>query len=441
MTTLADTNAAKIVEFDNFLEGSSKLQAFAPGRTELAGNHVDHQGGVILAGTIAQGMHARAAENGTDLVRVVSEGFEPFAISLHELRSTKDAAPDPAEFFTTKSLAKGMILVMEAKAADTAVSMPTEAASAGSDSEAAGEGAAATCEAVRGFDLQVSSTLPVGGGLSSSAAFEMLLGVVLNKMFFGDCFDTMELPAIGQDVEARFFGKPTGRMDQTVIAAGGVVVVDFFDDANTKIKQLTSTFADFGMGVCLVDTHTDHSVNTELFNMIPGEMWDVAKHQGVERLEETPAARTVSEHAQIRDDLGDRPFLRALHYHREVELVRKRAAALEAGDMATYCLGTALSGASSAQYLQNVSDYSAQQPAMVAMALCDYVLDQLAGSTLALDERGVARIHGGGFGGTIQVYVPLDKIEAFAAKMDELLGEGSTNILEFTSKGAYAEWL
>lgn len=394
--------------------------AFAPGRTELAGNHVDHQNGVVLTSTISLGISGKAQPNGSNAIRVESEGFEPFAVSLGEEGWSR---PKEAEFNTTAGLVRGAAAEMQAAGVNVA-----------------------------GFDLKVTSTLPTGGGLSSSAAFELLMTRTIEALFAGQQFSPLEHAKMTHRVECDFFGKKSGFMDQTAIAMGGINLIDFAFDP-PRVDKLDASFADAGWDVCLVDMGIDHSANVELFQSIPGEMWQVADLLGTLRagkpmphagqpeggftLGQFDEGLLLAHSEQVRKQLGDRPFLRALHYYREVREVRQRAVALCKKDMGEYCRLTALSGASSAQYLQNVTEFGAQQPGMVALAVVDSVLDQLAMQTRG--PRGVCRVHGGGFGGSLQVYIPKAQIAFFEMCVEQRLGEGSVLVLELTKEGAWAK--
>ena len=403
--------------FTDFLESECKVSAFAPGRTELAGNHVDHQGGCVIAATIAQGMHATACENGTGLVRVESAGFDPFSFALADMR----AHPRQIEAQgSSRALVSGMVYELE---------------------QAAGTPA-------RGFDIAIESDLPEGGGLSSSAAFEVLIGCALNTLFFNERFSAMELARCAQRVETDWFGKPCGLMDQAVIALGGIVALDFASE-EPAVETLAFDFEQAGLSVVLVDVHADHADATPDYASIPRDMSAAARLCGATRLADVSEDRLIEHMGAIRAKLGDKAALRALHFLHESKLVEARVRALAANDAAAWCQASALSAASSAQYLQNVSDGGEQQPAMVALALADAVLDGLDGldgersaaCALAPHQRGVARIHGGGFGGSIQVYLPTRKARAFMEQMDGLLGAESCNLLTFTPIGAHATWM
>ena len=376
------------------------VRAFAPGRTELAGNHLDHQGGLVVAAAVGQGIEVLARPNGRGTACVRSRGFMPFEIAI---AGEGDLAPRLEEAGTSAGLVRGMVAGLRAAGV-----------------------------AVPGFDLQVSTTLPPGGGLSSSAAFEMAVGRALEALACADAMPPLELAAIGARAEREFFGKPCGLLDQSAIACGGICVLDFADPDRPTAEPIAFDFAEHGYAVVLVDTRCDHSEFTAEYARIVDDMSAAAGFFGARRLCEVPERDF---HARIREvsrRLGDSVALRGLHYYNELHLVKLREAALRAGDMEAYLQATRRSAVSSAQYLQNVSvSGSARQPAMLALALADRLLD----------GRGACRIHGGGFGGTIQVYVPLDLLEPFASGIEATLGRGVCNVVEVRMQGASAERL
>lgn len=393
--------------------------AFAPGRTELAGNHVDHQNGVVLTSTLSLGISGEALASGNDVIRVDSEGFDPVLISLSDADWMQ---PRESEFNTTAGLVRGAAAMM-AKA---------------------GVG-------VEGFDMKITSTLPTGGGLSSSAAFELLMTRTIERLFASKELGPLEHAKMTHVVECDYFGKKSGYMDQTAIAVGGINLIDFAHEI-PQVTRIDECFADAGWDVCLVDVGVDHSTNVNLFASIPSEMWQVAdllatvraprpmphagQPEGSFTLGQFDEGVLLSKADLVREQLGDRPFMRALHYYREVRLVRQRAKALHDGNMAEFARLTALSGASSAQYLQNVTDFDSSQPAMVALSVVDAVLDQLAQQTKG--PRGVARIHGGGFGGSLQVYIPHAQAGFFTMCVESVLGDDCVLRLELTKEGAWA---
>ena len=382
-----------------------EVQVYAPGRTELAGNHTDHQGGRVIAAAVDCGVRMIAQPNGTTRARVESEGFAPFEIDI------VDVEPRTEERFTTAALVRGIVAGLRAR--DVIVG---------------------------GFDVRVTSTVPAGGGLSSSAAFELALARALVGLFApegeqparcgsatvgeGD-LSPLALARIGQAAERDYFGKACGLMDQLAVALGGVVAIDFADD-EPRVERVDFDFAQQGYALCLVDTHCDHSRYTEEYSQVPRDMNAVAELLGAPVLSRISEKTFLSSFDDVRAKLGDVPALRALHYYHENRLVDARTAALRAGDVDGFLRFTRLSGASSAQYLQNVSTYDRrEQPAMVALALAD----------LFLQGEGACRIHGGGFGGTVQAFVPIGRIDAFTRMMDDHLGPDSCHAYRVDAQG------
>ena len=366
------------------------LAVHAPARSEISGNHTDHEGGHVIAGALNVAIDGVAAANGTDRVRVASAGYPTFEISLDSLDERED------EHVTTAGLVRGMAACM-----------------------------ARTGRTPAGFDLAMTSDIPSGGGLSSSAAVEAALGRVMEALWEGPAVSPVELAKMGQFAENRYFGKPCGLMDQAAVCLGGLAFMDFEDAAEPRTAKLELDFDAAGYALCLVDVGCDHAPFTADYAAVPVEMQQVAREFGHERLCEVDPAEFDRLLPELREKLGDRAILRAIHYWRENELVDKRWDALTAGDIDRE------SGASSAMFLQNVSTGGSFQPAMLALGLAERILD----------GRGATRIHGGGFGGSVQCFVPIDMVEDFTAQMNAWLGEGACVHYQIAEKGAHAEWL
>lgn len=372
------------------------LAVHAPARSEISGNHTDHEGGHVIAGALNVAIDGVAAANGTDRVRVASAGYPTFEISLDSLDERED------EHVTTAGLVRGMAACM-----------------------------ARTGRTPAGFDLAMTSDIPSGGGLSSSAAVEAALGRVMEALWEGPEVTPVELAKMGQFAENRYFGKPCGLMDQAAVCLGGLAFMDFEDAAEPRTAKLELDFDAAGYALCLVDVGCDHAPFTADYAAVPVEMQQVAREFGHERLCEVDPAEFDRLLPELREKLGDRAILRAIHYWRENELVDKRWDALTAGDIDRFLELTRESGASSAMFLQNVSTGGSFQPAMLALGLAERVLD----------GRGATRIHGGGFGGSVQCFVPLDMVEDFTAQMNAWLGEGACVHYQIAEKGAHAAWL
>ena len=376
--------------------GRRLVRVEAPARTEIAGNHTDHEGGDVIAGALNRSILGVAAANGTNEVRLSSEGFDPITVSLDELEPRAD------EKVTTTGLVRGMAAQL-----------------------------ATTGRIPQGFDLVMTSDIPSGGGLSSSAALELAIGRVMEILWEGPTVNAPTLARMGQISEQRYFGKPCGLMDQMSVAVGGIAHMSFLDPENPVVTRLDFDFERAGYAICLVDVGCDHSRFTDEYAAVPDEMHAVAHEFGVDRLCEVDAESFDAAVPALREKLGDRALLRAIHYYREEELVHARRDALAAGDIDGFLELTRESGASSAMFLQNVSCGGSYQPAMVALGLAERLLAGL----------GATRIHGGGFGGSIQAFVPLDDVRDFTSGMDSWLGEGSCERYAISTEGARASWL
>lgn len=373
------------------------LSVTVPARSEIAGNHTDHEGGDVIGGALDANVQAVCAANGTSTVRVESVGYGGFEIDLADL------AMQESERETTASLARGMAAEL-----------------------------AATGREPRGFDLIMQSSIPAGSGLSSSAAVELAFGRAMEALWEGDAIDPVTLAKMAQRTENNYFGKPCGLLDQLAEALGGLAHMSFADPDTPATEKLALDFEEHGYALVLVNVGSDHSALTGEYAAVPGEMKAVAAAFGKERLCEVDPAAFDARVNVLRRELGDRPVLRALHYWYENELVAKRWAALQAGDIEEFLALTRASGSSSAMYLQNVSVGGApEQPAMVALGLAQRLLE----------NDGAVRIHGGGFGGSIQAFVPLDRVDAFCTGMDGWFGQGASRHYRIVSEGAGYQWL
>ncbi|MCI1666347.1 MAG: galactokinase [Atopobiaceae bacterium] len=376
--------------------GRDLVTVCSPARSEISGNHTDHEGGRVIAGALDRNIIGLAAANGTDEIRLTSEGFDPIEVPLDDLEPQED------EKVTTAGLVRGM--------AHELVS---------------------TGRVASGFDIAMTSNIPAGGGLSSSAALELALGRVMEALWDGAPVDAATLARMGQTAENDYFGKPCGLMDQLAVALGGLAHMDFADPAKPTFAKLALDFEDMGYALCLVDVGCDHSQFTDEYAAVPVEMQAVARAFGKTRLLDVDEDEFDAAVPALRRELGDRAVLRAIHFWREDELVDARWDALKAADIDSFLELTRESGASSAMFLQNVACGDAFQPAMVALGLAERTLK----------GHGAARIHGGGFGGSIQAFVPLDEVGRFTSAMDGWLGEGACQRYAIAEEGASASWL
>ena len=367
----------------------------APGRTELSGNHTDHQHGCVLAGAVNLDMLAAVRCNGTQTIRIMSKGYPMSVVELSEL------TPKEEEINTTPALIRGV----------------------------AARFTQLGCN-VQGFDAYMESTVLPGSGLSSSAAFEVLIGTIINHLFFEAKVSQPEVAMIGQYAENVFFGKPCGLMDQMASSVGGMVAIDFGDPKNPVIQQVDFDFPSCGHALCIIDTRASHADLTDEYAAIPNELKGICAHFGKTVLREVDEAEFYQEMPVLRKTCGDRAVIRAVHFFAENARVPKQVQALQQGDFDRYLQIMKESGYSSYMYLQNVipAGYTKNQDVAIALALCEHYL---AG-------RGGYRVHGGGFAGTVQAFVPFDILEDFCAGIDSVLGEGACHVLSIRPQGGVA---
>lgn len=279
--------------------------------------------------------------------------------------------------------------------------------------------------------MVMASDIPSGGGLSSSAAYELALCRAMEALWPGPEVNAVEAAKMAQRVEQDWFGKPCGLMDQLAVSLGGLAYMDF-EHEEPRAEKLSCDFATYGYALVLTNVGCDHSAYTDEYAAVPVEMKLVAETLGSTRLCEVREDALLQRLPSLRRELGDRPVLRALHYFQEMDLVDERWDALKEGDMRTFLALTQRSGASSAMFLQNVSTSGTrEQDAMVALALSERLLG----------GRGATRIHGGGFGGSIQAFVPLDAVDDYVDHMDEWLGANASKVYAISDEGAVAQWI
>lgn len=363
-----------------------------PGRTEIGGNHTDHQHGHVLCGSVDLDMLACAAPNGLDVIRVHSEGYPALEVALDSLSPRED------EKNTSAALVRGVA----AKIAELGHTL---------------------C----GFDAYVTSNVLSGSGLSSSAAYEVLIGNILNHLCCGGALDPVEIAKIGQYAENVYFGKPCGLMDQMGSAVGGAVAIDFHDPASPVVRRADYDFSASGHALCIVDTASSHGDLTDDYADITREMGAVAAYFGQKFLRDVPEADFHAALPALRASCGDRAVLRAMHYYEDDRRAVEEAEALAAGDFPRFLALVNASGLSSALHLQNT--WSISDPRQQAIPVCLAVGRELLAGT------GAIRVHGGGFAGTIQAFVPNDKLVSFKSGMEALLGPGKCHILHIRPQG------
>ena len=363
-----------------------------PGRTELGGNHTDHQHGHGLAASVNLDTIACVVPNGSRTIRVKSRHHRMAEVDLDELSRR------PEETGNSVSLVRGVAARISQLGYQ-----------------------------VGGFDAYTTTRVLRGSGLSSSAAFEVLVSTILNHLFCGGALTTTQLAQISQYAENAYFGKPCGLMDQLSCATGGVIAIDLKDPAAPTLRQVQADLDALGYALCVIDSRASHADLTADYAAITREMCQVAACFGREVLGDVDPDQFRRSLSTVRATCGDRAALRAIHFFQDDRRVELERRALEAGDMDAFLHHVRQSGRSSFMYLQNVSNYreSRSQPIALLLAVAE---DLLAG-------RGACRVHGGGFAGTIQAFVPTDALESFVAGMETVTGQGACHVLNFRPVG------
>ena len=364
----------------------------APGRTEISGNHTDHQHGCVLAGAVNLDTVAAVRINGTNKIRIQSKGYPMCEVSLDQL------TPVESEINSTPALVRGV----------------------------AARFAEFGCE-VKGFDAYCESTVLPGSGLSSSAAYEVLIGTIINGLFFDKKLSAIEIAQVGQYAENVFFGKPCGLMDQMASSVGGMVFIDFKNPQAPVVEKIDFDFASAEHALCIIDTGAEHADLTDEYAAVPGELKALCQILGEGELRSISKMDFYNNIQRVREEVGDRAVLRAIHVYDENQRVKLQKKALQAGDFNAFLSYVTESGLSSWRYLQNVIPAGRKEKQEVAFALT--IAEKL------LNGRGACRVHGGGFAGTIQAFVPNDLLEEFKSGMESVLGEGSCYVLSIRPQG------
>lgn len=375
--------------------GDGEVSVFSvPGRTEISGNHTDHNHGRVIAAAVDPDVIAIVSRREDGIVRVKSEGFDEDVIDLGSL-----SAPSKDAFFTSAALIAGVAMGMKNRGLS-----------------------------VCGFDAYTTSNVRKGSGISSSAAFEVLIGKIFSVLACGDSVPHDELARIAQYAENVYFGKPSGLMDQTACAVGSIVTIDFENPEKALIERIPFDLAGQGYAICVTYTGGNHADLNDDYASIPSEMKAVAKTFGRDVLRGISMQELIGAMPKLRETLGDRAILRAYHYLNENERVALQVDALKAGDFTAFLSLVKESGRSSFCYLQNV--YTNINPAEQGISLA------LALSEILLCGKGACRVHGGGFAGTVQAFVPLEDVEAYRAGMNAVFGEGACSVFRIRSEGA-----
>ena len=388
--------AAAIDEFAAIYGADRDVTLYSvAGRSELSGNHTDHNHGCVVAASIDLDIIAVAAAREDSVIRIKSEGFPEDVVDFNEY-----TAPVEARFGSSASIIAGMC--------------------AGFKKDG---------YSIGGFDAYTTSNVLKGSGLSSSAAFEDMVGNILSHLYNDGKVDNVEIAKLAQYSENVFFGKPCGLMDQVACAVGGIVAIDFNDPKAPVIEKVPFDISAAGYNLCIVNTGGNHADLTDDYASVPAEMKAVAAHFGKAVLREVDESSFVAEIPALREKLGDRAILRALHFFAENKRVAAQKNALLGGDLDAFFSEVLASGKSSFCYLQNVYTAKNLSEQGLSLALC------LAEQYLA-SRGGAWRVHGGGFAGTIQAYVSMAEVEGFRALMDGVFGESKCIVLRIRPEGA-----
>lgn len=389
-TAVASQKPRYIKTIEKFIEmfGDDRdvLVLSAPGRTEICGNHTDHNNGKVLAASINLDAIAVAAKNDSCIIHEKSEGHSMNTVDLSDLN------PNEADFGKSSAMIKGVAAGLNIWGYQ-----------------------------IGGFDACTTSDVMGGSGLSSSAAFEVLLGTVISHLFNDGNIDAVTVAKAAQYSENVFFGKPSGLLDQMASSVGTFVTIDFESTENPVIKKVDFDFAKSGYSLCIVDTHGNHSDLTDDYAAVRGEMESVAEAMGKRVLREIPAEEFFRAIPDLVGKVNDRAILRASHFYNENVRVEKAIDALEGNDFEAFKQIINQSGLSSFLYNQNVYTTNNPTEQKLSLALCI--------SQHILDGKGAWRVHGGGFAGTIQAFVPADCLEEYKSTMDAVFGEGSCYVL------------
>lgn len=378
------------------LFGDAQLSLFsAPGRTEVGGNHTDHQHGCVLAGSVDLDVIAVVAPLQEAKVIIQSEGYPMDTVDLSALEA------DPAEEGKAAALIRGMCAYMQ---------------KAGYK--------------VGGFKAYTTSNVLKGSGLSSSAAFEVLIGNIISGLFNGGAVEPVEIAQMAQKAENVYFGKPSGLMDQMASAVGGFTAIDFNDPQNPVIESVSFDLAAHDHSLCIVNTGGNHADLTKDYADVTVECKNISAYFGKAFLRDVDEAEIYANIADLRSRFGDRAVLRAIHFFNDSRRAVQEKAALKKNDFAAFLRLVNMSGNSSFKYLQNVYSTSAVSVQGLSLALC--LAEQV------LNGEGASRVHGGGFAGTIQAFVPNNRLEEFRSVMEAAFGAGQVYVLNIRPVGGTA---
>lgn len=394
-TDVKDRYIKAISCFTNYFKATDDMRMFsAPGRTEVGGNHTDHEHGCVLTGSVNLDVIAIVSKNDDNVVRIKSEGYPLDEVSLDELDI------NPNEEGKAISLIRGVIAFFK---------------------EAGYE--------IGGFDAYTTSNVLKGSGLSSSAAFEVLICNIL-KGLYGNDISAEEIAKISQKAENVYFGKPCGLLDQMACSVGGFTAIDFMDPNNPIIEKVDFDLSSFNHSLCIINTGGNHADLTDDYAAITRDCKAVSRFFGCEFLRDVSVDEFYANIANVRSKLGDRAVLRAIHIFDENERAIAQKKVLQNKNFDEFLRLINESGNSSYKYLQNVYSVSAPNEQGISLGL--------AISEKALSGKGACRVHGGGFAGTIQCFVPNEILDEFKEKLENVFGEGSCYILNIRPFGGYA---
>lgn len=373
--------------------GAGEAEIFsAPGRSEVGGNHTDHQHGEVLAASINLDTIGIVRQTEDNQIRIISDDYDEVIVSLDDI-GCKDEEKE-----TTTALIKGVVAGFMERGYN-----------------------------VGGFRAYATSDVLIGAGLSSSAAFETLIGTILSGLYNDMSISAIEIAIIGQYAENVYFGKPCGLMDQMACSVGNLVRIDFKDPKKPEVEKLDFNMSEYGYSLCITDTKGSHADLTDEYAAVPREMKNIAKYFGKEVLRDVEYLSVLKAIPELREKYGDRSVLRALHFFHENERVQKEVNALKNKDITLFLENVKASGDSSFKYLQNVYSGSDIENQNISVALLM--------SDISLKEEGVSRVHGGGFAGTIQAFVKNEYVESYKILMDNVFGEGSCKDLRIRKYG------
>ncbi|MDO4336917.1 MAG: galactokinase family protein [Eubacteriales bacterium] len=395
----AEENAARYEMVANGFRkefGDKEFEFFtSPGRTEIGGNHTDHNRGKILAGSIQMDCVAAAAANGTETIRIISETYkQDLVIDLADLAPTNQTTG-------TLPLTKGVLTGLKNRGFE-----------------------------VHGFDAYVTSSVIGGSGVSSSASFEMLVCSIVDYLFNKNTGDVVSYAKAGQYAENKYWLKGSGLLDQMACAVGGIITIDFADEEEPKMRKVDCDFDDLDLDLVIVNTGKGHADLSAEYSAVPNEMKSVAAYFGKEVLQEVDEEAVIANVKDIRKKCGDRALLRALHFFEENKRVDLQVAALERGDREAFLKEITNSGNSSWKWLQNcyLNETPNEQSITSALALTELFLSKI--------NDGACRVHGGGFAGVIAAFIPKKHTQEFCTYIDNALGEGSAFIMHIRKQGA-----